>query len=240
MKYSFGSLCLLLALIASPIQAIHAEEQTPSSAQIFNNPDEAIDFVIKNGKLFTLNDEVVGTSDALVGSRENALQEAKSHLSTQYGYVLPFKQQVMKTWFGQAMQYVATIQQFSIIDVTPDNLVSGIGSTVGYNKYSRYLMELAKKPEQKPLTAKYKEYIRGHNTDDRLSSMGTMVDLIVLHEGKECGEDLKKWIKYHKSTSVRKASYLALMNMGRSKDVEEVLQTESNPSLKDEIQKNFL
>lgn len=239
MKFRFQSLVAMMLMI-SLIQNIHAEESTHAAAQIFNNADEAYNYVISSGKLLTITGEAAGTSDALVGSAEKAIQEAKSNAKNEYGYVNPVSQHVMKTWFGQAMQYDAKITLFKIIDLTPDNLANQITHLTAGGKYPSYLLNFARQPEYKSLSAKYKEFIRNNNTESSYIALDTLTELIVLHEGKDCGDDLKKWIKYHKNSKVRKASYLALLKMGRTADVEEALQTEPDRFMKQEIQKNLL
>lgn len=239
MKFCFQPLIAMMLMI-SLVQNIHAEESTPAAAQIFNNADEAYDYVIASGKLLTITGEAAGTSDVLVGSAEKAIQEAKLNAKNEYGYVNPVSQHVMKTWFGQAVQYDARITLFKIIDLTPDNLVNQVTHLTGGGKYPSYLLKIARQSENKSLSTKYKEFIRSNNTESSYIAMDTLTELIVQHEGKDCGDDLKKWIKYHKNSKVRKASYLALLKMGRTAEVEEALQTEPDRLVKSEVQKNLL
>lgn len=235
-KFMIAAVILSVGLF----QPAQAEE---SGVRIFNN-NEIVRYAVENSKIFHITDErFSGYSFKLFGSRDKAYAEALDKVknsNTPFVYlssdsVQKFLDKAPPGSIGGGDYYVVTFSPLTFINLTPESLITEI-KTYGA---SGYLIDYAKKSEFKNLTKNYREIIRAKN-DESSAGLYDLTQLIVLHEGKSCADDLIKWSKFHKNPGVRLASYLGLIQFGKTSEVEEILKSEADNSVKDKVQKNLI
>jgi hypothetical protein len=241
----FHSLALVSALVVfQHAQVVQAEEPAISSFKAFKNYGEAVAFYRDKGQLPHPTGKVYsGYSLEPFGSRSKALAEAQEN-AVKAGVTTVIITQDFKRnydtpppgskWYGTFN--VISMEAIVPVDATPENLLAEIQKNPAV---TTYYFDLAKKPEFKGLTKGYREIIRTKN-DENASGLPLLIQLIVLHDGKSCGDDLLRWAKYHKNANARLAAYLGLIEFGRTAEVEEALKSEPNNEVKVKVQKSLI
>jgi hypothetical protein len=217
----------------------YADEVSAPSTQSFMTRAEAITLAQKEGKIFhPLGTQYIGTSKSLItaekDSYNNAVEEAKKSTELLFYVDRSYNEQVTSWGISGITQHVTVLNSFSLVNLTPENLLAEI--KVGSDSY---LFDYAKKPEFKSLTKDYKEIVRARNYE-KVNGQEYLVQLIILHEGKDCADDLMKWAKHHNNSGARLASYLGLIQFGKSSEVDEILKSEPSISIKNRVQKALI
>jgi len=235
---------VLLVLFSLFTQLAQADEPAKSTFKIFKSYGEAVAFYKDKGQLVhNTGDVFMGYSLEPFGSRDKAMAEAQEKAQKANASAVIISQDFRRTyntpppgtsWYGT--YNVIGLAGITPVEATPANLLSEIQHNPGV---VGFYFELAKKPEYKSLTKDYRDIIRTKN-DENTQGMSHLVRLIAFHDGKACGDDLLKWVKYHKNPEVRLASYLALIEFGRTAEVEETLKTEANNDVKAKVQKSLI
>lgn len=241
-------------------QPAQAEDIAKSSAQVFNSYPDAVKFAEEKGKILHLaGKQFSGYSLLPFGSRKKAYAEAQEKVETNkesMAYISVDRElhfagdNPPPGSFTGGIYQVITLNIVSLLDLSSENLLNEIQSA-DLNNYGLkdhlldnyrlkdHLLGYAKKAEFKDLSKNYREIIRARNNASS-NGLYDLTQLIVLHEGKSCADDLIKWSKFHKNPGVRLASYLGLIQFGKTSEVEEILKSEADNSVKDKVQKNLI
>ena len=148
--------------------------------------------------------------------------------------------------FG-GVYHVYSIFEIRFIELTRDSLLAELKNAVSYpvryfgSSHLRTLIEIAKKPEYRALTQEYRNIVRSINQarldGDVGNALVSLVALIGANEGDHAAEDLTRWAKFHAYAPVRVAAYRALIDMKKTREVEEMLRSEENTRVKDEVKR---
>lgn len=232
------SLVSVVILSVFVFNLAHAEDVPPAS-QSFMSRAEAIALAQKSGKVFhPLGIQYIGTSKSFTSaekdSYDNAVAEAKRSTELSFYIDKSYDEKVTSWGVSGITQHVTILKPFSIVDLTPESLLAEI-------KVSKdsYLFDYAKKAEFKTLTKEYKEIVRARNYETA-DGQEILVQIIVLHEGKDCIDNLMRWSRSHQNSGARLASYLGLIQLGKASEVEEILKSEASASVKSKVQKALI
>ena len=209
MYQSIRSVIPAILLSICTLQPAHADETSITSVQVFKKAQDAISFAEEKGKiLHPIDKQFNGYSLQPFGSREKAYAEAleKAEKSGEsFLYVAADRDAQFSSpppgSFMSGTYRVITFNSVSMLDLTAENLLSELK----YGAFHAHLLGYARKAEFKDLTKNYREMIRAGNYE-KDSGLGDLTQLIILHEGKSCADDLIKWSKFHKNSAVRLAS----------------------------------
>ncbi|MFN4264424.1 MAG: hypothetical protein ACK4F8_01605 [Aquabacterium sp.] len=186
------------------------------------------------------------------GSREKAVKEALGFAAKSTDTVLIVTFDATETYRPEApppgsfmggVYSVYRLLPIKYIDLTTQTLLTEIKAHVGLRitqiseQHIKYLTDVARSPDYKGLTPEYKALVRaGNNEYSDGFALSRLVQLIELHEGKSCAEELIRWAKFHKNSQVRHGAYTSLISLGKHAEVEEILKTEENKAVKQSVQ----
>jgi hypothetical protein len=246
MRKMFNSVvpAVLLVLFSLFTQMAQAEESAKQPFKVFKTYGEAIAFYKPAGQMPHATGNVfTGYSLEPFGSAAKAMADAEEKAqkgginaavvteNDQHTYDRP---PPGTRWYGT--YDVVALGAITPVSANPENLLVEIQRNP---ENAGHFYDLAQQPDYKALTKDYRGIIREKN-DEHTRGLALLVRLIALHDGKGCGDELVKWGKYHKNAEVRLESDLALIQLGRGAEVEEILKTEPNNEVKSKVQKSLI
>lgn len=244
---------MLVLLFCTSVSA--AESNDP--IHIYGKYEDAV--AAAHGRLLILNnDSPVASGYSLLpfGSKQKAVNEAtkKAAKLSNHDYLAYEDHEVTFSAntpppgsFMGGVYYVYRIIGISYVTPTSAALLEQIKSNLVMSAgdlsymHAQYLADTASNPVYSGLTPMYEGLIRENNSEYIKSAMlPKLVKLIALHEGAASTEEIKRWAKYHKNSEVRLSAYLALLDLGKTADVEDLLKTEDNSAIKEKIQSKLI
>ncbi len=148
--------------------------------------------------------------------------------------------------FSGGVYAVVALTPIQVQTVTPDLLFSELkrhifSSQSVVTEHSQWLLQriVADKPAGAP--DELKALIRSVRAEQMNALLAEqLVQSVFLLTDSSSGEDMLRWAKFHKNSGARQASLLALIKLGRIKEVEEALKTEVDRKVKATVERQLI
>jgi hypothetical protein len=139
---------------------------------------------------------------------------------------------------------VVGLAPVSYIEPTVPNLLTEIRRHVFQGSMSEhvdYLFILAGDPQYREAVPDLKTIIKSERSENLPANASAgLVSAIVNQESAAAADDLIRWSKYHKNPGIRLASYLGLLKIGRTKDVEDLVRNEPDKKVRAQVERKLL
>jgi hypothetical protein len=248
---------IALAQRSSAEQQVETPFKSSSELTVYKTYQEAIS--ASGNRLISINQNsriYSGYSILPFGNRNKAVAEAMRNAGKSHDLSFLVFTDKMQFFPGEAPPpgsfiggdyYVYRILSFQYIELTTENLMNEIKIHTIHpigdisREHIKALVDIAKDPAFSSLTSEYKTIIRNNNNEnfDGFALPG-LIELIQFHEGKSCVDDLLRWAKFHKNPQARLGAYNALIRLGKFSEVEEILKSEENNSIKDAVKRSLI
>lgn len=181
---------------------------------------------------------------------DEAVEKARKARSTTLLVVIDKDQQYPSTSpppgsFAGGVYNVVGLAPVAYLEPTTENLLSELRlhvySAATPPEHVALLLKLASEPQHRAAVPELKALVRQERSERMPASASAgLVEAVVAQESAAAADDLIRWCKYHKNPDLRLASYQALLKMGRTKDVEDLLRNEPDKKVRAQVERKLL